>query len=341
MSSWKPKYGGESTFKKKNHFKLKDGDVIARILPQPKGKDEDYSPNWSKFHSVIFGYRNSDGKPRPFESCLVKDNKTKPPTVTVTDPALDRLNDLKDKLEKARAEGNAPLMASLNSLVGFKGVYNVDNNHHMNVMLLDGSIGELKLRHKAKLDLDREMKALRDQEIDPLSFEDGRFFRFTRSGMGNETSFKVSVYKEKIEVPGFGKVDKDVVSKVGKDILSRLETEAFNLEDLFSRPTQAEVAQIVLDSDLRTGKSPACDRIFDARWKAKRDANKAVPESQDDNVSTDNYQEPVASFKAPQTSAPVPVQAKVEAPKAQVKSLDELPDDEFFEALGVKNTAQG
>lgn len=371
MSNWKPKYSGESSFKKKNHFKLRDGDVVARILPQPKGfiKSE-YSSEWSKYHSVQFGYKNTEGKFRPFESPLVVsyDKETKVKTIEVTDAALDRINDFKAKLETARSEGNGPLVARLNTLVGQKGIYNVDNNHHMNVMLLDGSIGELKIRYKAKVDLDREIKKLRSEGVDPLSFEDGRFFVFSRSGMGNETNYKVSTYTEKLDIPGVGKVDKAVSSKVEQSVLFRLESEGFDLGTLFVKPTSEEVAQIVAESDLMTGRSPACDLIFDARWKAKRAAASA-PTAQDDDSTPDDYLSPTATGSF--TSAPVaktvvtPVtktvvtplknaeptytvlttavntnnlgvpSLTVEAPKTQAQAVEEMSDEDFFKTIGV------
>lgn len=336
MSNWNPKYAGESTFKKKNHYDLKDGDVIAAILPQPKGKNAEYEGAWSKYHSVHFGYKNTEGKFRPFESPLVKNNKTK--MVEVPDAALDRINQFKAALEKAKVEGNAALVAKLNILVGQKGTYNVDNNHHMNVVLLDGSIGELKIRYKAKLELDREIKRLRDEGVEPLSFEDGRLFRFSRSGTGSDTSFKVTVYTETHDVPGLGKVEKQVSHKVTPQMLARLETEGFNLDTLFQKPTAEEVREIVAESELSSGKSPACDRIFDARWKADREARKNAPQAAPAPV-----QEVPKAPVAPMPAVPVPAAvapvtqapAAVAAPKAtQAQALDEMSTEDFFKMIG-------
>lgn len=341
--SWNPKYAGESTFKKKNHFDLSDGDVVAAILPQPKGKNAEYDGNWSKYHSVHFGYKNMEGKFRPFESPLVKNNKTK--MVEVPDAALDRINDLKAKFEKAKVEKNEQLAAKLGSLVGMKGIYNVDNNHHMNVVLLDGTIGELKLRYKAKLELDRELKKLRDEGVNPFSFEDGRLFRFSRSGTGSDTSFKVTVYTETLDLAGVGKVEKQVSHKVTSQTLARLETEGFDLDMLFQRPTAEEVAQIVNESELMTGKSPACNRFFDDRWKAEREARKATPPapttqtavpSAGPGAATAPVAAPnlVATAALANTTLPFgSVQAPVTTTTAQV--VDEMSDDEFLKQLGV------
>ena len=61
MSGWNPNYGDKKVFKKKNHYDLRSNTITFRIIPQPKGKNADYSNTWSKFHSVVFGYKNMEG----------------------------------------------------------------------------------------------------------------------------------------------------------------------------------------------------------------------------------------------------------------------------------------
>ena len=219
MEDWKPNYGGKTQFKKKNRYSQTDGDVVFRILPQPKGKNAERSSDWSKYHSIHFGYKNSAGKARPFESCQVKKDKQ----IIVQDPALNRLNALKAKLEEARKEGDSVKEARLSGLVGFNGVYNVDNNHYMNVIGLDGNIGVLKLRYTAKQALDEEIKKLQAMGVDPLSFDNGRFFVFTRSGKNRDTAFKVNVYQEQVDAL----TSRQVVHKVTPEILARLETRRY------------------------------------------------------------------------------------------------------------------
>jgi hypothetical protein len=352
MKTGKANYtSGGQQFKKKNHYDLKKGDVVARILP-PIGANADKGV-WSRYHAVHFGYKNMEGKFRIFESPLVKNNKTK--MIEVPDAALERLTSLKAKLEEARATGNGPLMAKLNVLVGLKGVYNVDSNHHMNVILLDGSIGELKIRYKAKLALDVEIKKLQDKGVDPLSLDDGRFFVFSRNTAGKDTTFNVSVYKETVEIPGMGKLERDVVHKITPEILARLETEAFDLDNIFNKPTSEEVAQIVAESDLLSGKSPACNRIFDDRWKANRKAAETAQDDQQDDtsdVTTPLSAPPVTSTTSSATTSsattsngtvaailapatPVVTAQSAPAAKTQAAAIDEMSDEEFFKTIGV------
>lgn len=347
---------GGGGYKKKNYFKMKDGDVIFRILPPYSEINKAYpqlglpdNNAWAKFHSIHFGYKNSEGKIRPFES---PQEKNKEKEITVRDAALDRLNELKEKLDTLRKDANSDpkMVGKLNALVGMKGIYSIDNNHHMNVVDLQGNVGTLKIRHKAKLALDIEIKKLEDDGVDPLSLTDGRFFVFSRSGMSNETGFKVVVYEEKIEVPGFGKMSKPLSHKADLALLSKLKLEASDLNEIATKLTAAEVANIVATSDLMTGKSPACDEYFDARWKAARAAKtaQAAPApaaAADDNQTPDDYQEPARAIApvaqpAPavqaQTPTPAPAAAAPQAAPAAAASVDDMSDDEFFKAIGAQ-----
>lgn len=335
-------------FKKKNYFKQEDGDVVYRILP-PLGDLADKGV-WSRYYAVHFGYKNLEGKIRPFVSPLQKNNKTK--MIEVPDAAVERLDDLKAKLEKARSEGNGPLMAKLNTLVGLKGVYSLDKGFHMNVVDLQGNIGVLKIRYRAKQLLDQEIEKLRDEGVDPLSLDNGRFFVFNRNNKGLDTSFKVSVYTEKLDVPGVGKVDRQVVHKLTPEILSRLESEASDLDSIFNKVTSEEVAEIVATSDLMSGKSSACNKYFDERWKARKEAAKAAEEDDSNQYEPDDtVPAPVAAQTttlAPVTSSAnasvtaVPAQLVVAQPvqtKTQAAAIEELSDAEFFEQIKKDQSA--
>jgi hypothetical protein len=343
MSNWNPNYGGQSKFKKKNRYELVDGELVFAILPPPNFEERN-DGKWSEYISLHFGYKNMEGKHRPFASCQVKNGKTK--MIEVPDAALDRLNDLKAKLAAAELEGNQPLSAKLKTLVGFMGVYNVDNGHHMNVIGLDGNIGTLKIRHKAKQALDAEIERLRKTGVNPLSFEDGRYFVFTRTGNGNDTGFKVSVYTETVETKEYGKVQKDVVFKVTQEVLNKLKTDGQNLEGIAQRPTSEEVAQIVAKSDLLTGKSPACDEIFDNRWKAAR-ATKVAPKATSVETNDDGPDESYTSPAGPTTVAgattagvatgtqSIALSATTTAPSTTTQAVDDLSVEDFLKQIGA------
>jgi len=230
------RYGDEKA--KKNYWGLEEGSQVYRILP-PMGNLA-AKGRWSEYYSIHFGYKNEEGKMRVFASPEVYDGRTK--TVVETDPAKDRLSAANDALTQAMASGNNTLVASLKL---FTESYNLDKKHYLNVMTLDGRIGQLKIPHRSKQALDAEIKRLRTAGVDPLSLDNGRFFVFTRTGKGRDTLHTVTVYKTSQEIPGYGKVDVDFNHQITQDIIDRLGNEAFELDRLFKMPTSAEVAEIV------------------------------------------------------------------------------------------------
>jgi hypothetical protein len=307
------RYGAQYT--KKKYFKLKDGESVFRILP-PMGDLADKGI-WSVYHSVHYGYKNSEGKLRTFLSPLVINRTNK--MIEAPDAALELIEKIKAQVEDAKKRGDKATADKLMEFAGgAKSRFNLDKNHYVNAMDLQGNIGVLKLRHKAKLALDATIKALRSQNIDPLSPEDGRFFTFRRTGNALDTTFQVEVYGEKINVPGIGEVTKQVVHKLTPDIIDRLEAEAVNLDKIFKKLTSEEVQQIVSSVDMKTGISKAVDTIFGS-------APDQGPEGEDEEESNP-YSAPTASqaapaAAAPQASAPTATAAPVQAPVQQAATI--------------------
>lgn len=315
------KFGGE----KKTYFKLKDGDSVFRIVPALGDLAADGV--WSKYYKIHYGYRNTKGHMRVFQSSEVKNNKTK--MIEIPDKALERIQKLKAELEKAKEAKNAPMIERLMKLVGGqKAMYNMDSHHYMNAIDTQGNIGILKIRHKAKQALDLAIKKLRDAGINPISVENGRYFVFSRTGKGLDTTFQVTVAKESMDVPGIGKVERDIIHKLTNEVILRLEREAAvsikeknkkgGLDSLFFAPTADQVDQIVSQSDILTGKSPAVDLIFDT----KADASVTVDDSGDEDVTetTDTETQaastpaPTVTTQAAPTPEPTPTPAVAQAP---------------------------
>jgi hypothetical protein len=366
MEPLKANYNKTDKFKKQKTAQLEDGSCVYRILPAfPSFTDN--PDHWRVFHSVHFGYKNMEGKLRTFESTQVK----RKGVVEVPDAAVERLEELRAKLEESRANMTGPLTAKLNSLVGQKGVYNLDKNWWMNAMNLEGDIVRLKIRYRAMLVLKAEIDRLEKVEgVDALSLDDGRFFVFGRSNLGRDTTYTATVLTEKLDVPGVGKVDRPVVSNLGEDVRRRLKDEISDLFDIAPKVTPEEIEQIVKESDLMTGKSPACDRIFDQRWKAKREEKlaqggkvqpvAATPSRVEAVLTQSTVQQPtmgqsiagpslIAQFTAPAPAVNAPL-AKTETltataqasqsaqPKTQAQQIEEMSDDDFWKMSGVTKT---
>lgn len=298
MKIGKASYGGGN---KKTYFKMKDGDNVYRILP-PMGELADKGI-WSVFYNVHYGYKNSDGKLRPFQSSLVKNFKTK--MIEVPDPALERIEKLKAQLEKAKKAGDTAMVSKLNEFVGQKGQFNLDNNHYVNAIDAQGNIGILKLRHRCKVALDATLKKLREKGVDPLSVDNGRYFVISRSGMGLDTTFQVSVLTKTINVPSVGDVQQEVVHVLEEPIIARLATEAADLSKLFKKPTPDQIARIVAEG------ASAVDEILDG--KGPNAAGSGGGEEYDDSgdyedvgaVSAASAVPTVAASAGLTTSAPV------------------------------------
>jgi hypothetical protein len=355
----KAKFGGN----KRTWFKLKDGESVYRILPPMGDLQED--GRWSQFYRIHYGYKNSKGEMRTFQSPLVKNMKTK--MTEVPDAALDRINQLTAKLEEAKKTKNEELVQQLLKLVGGqKSRYNLDSNHYLNVIDLQGNIGILKIRHKAKLALDAAIKRLRDAGVEPLDPETGRFFVFSRSGTARDTIYQVSVYKKKLHVDGVGDVEQDVVHTITEDIAKRCVVvnkdgsytykEAANLATLFKKPTAEEVQRIVVEGE------KAIDEILDAKT-----ASAAVTDYSDEDDSGSEEDETPVTTQSTKTKE-APVKAAVEsglagggtidttvssstvgkiaatiaaettpatAPKTTAETVATLSDEEFLKNLGL------
>ena len=338
MKIGKAKYGNQGQQKK--YFKLKDGEQAYRILP-PLGELADQG-RWSVFHSVHYGYKSSDGKQKPFLTCEVKNRKTG--MIEVADAAKDRITSLKAKYDEAKKTGNKAVADKLEPLVGAKGIYNLDNNHYMNVIDAQGNVGILKIRHKAKLALEAEIKRLNADGVDPLSVDNGRFFVFTRTGVGRDTTFGVKVLKEKLTVPNVGVVERDVVHVLDEETINRLGAEAGELNKIFKSLTAEEVKQIVDGSDLMTGVSPALDKFFGkSNGAAQAVSDDAAAEEAEAEETQATAPTPTVSTQAtpvaqtvttPTATATVTtITPKTTAPKTTAAVVTEMSDEEFLKCL--------
>lgn len=332
------KYGGD--FVQKKYFKQKEGEVIFRIIP-PLGNLAD-SGKWSMYYEVHYGYKDSQGKNKPFQSPLVKNRKTK--MIEVPDAALEKIEKLKAALVKAKADGDEKTIEGLNKLVGGKGQYNLDKNHYMNVIDQQGNIGVLKIRHNAKKALDIEITRLREKEgVDPLSVDNGRFFIFRRTGMGLDTTFSVAILKEKLNIQGVGQVERDLVHKLDEATIERLGKEAAELDKIFKRPTAEEVAKIVAAG---SGSKVIDEILGKANDKAQDDAPPA--DDEDDTATaapaatTTQATATVAQTATVQATAPAAA-APAAAPKVEVvtsnkttaQKLEEVGEAEFLASLNL------
>lgn len=361
------KYGNGGNFVKRNRFKLQDGDNIFRILPAMGDLAEE--GRWSVFYNVVFGFKNSEGKHRPFQSAEVTSGKKgEKRKIEVSCAATNLIKGLKEKLENAKKAGNKEEVAKLAKIVGdypVMGVYSLNNDHYLNVVTRDGKVGQLELGHKAMLELKNEIDRVRkDDNFDPLSPDNGRFFNIRRVGKGRDTSYPTTVVKEKIELAGVGKVDKDIVHVIDDALGDRLLTrskngtwfykEAANLSTLYPRPSSEEVSALVKTADLITGKSPVADEIFKSKKDAQQVSETIVNASDEDikeavlNLSTEQQEtlknavdQAVVKEEAKAVS-PVVQETKAAVAKAETTlastgpNVNQMSTEEFAKLMGIE-----
>lgn len=312
---------------KKKYFRLVNGENVYRIIP-PFGPMAD-SNTWAVYNKVHFGYyglpnpKTGKAYMRAFVSPEVKNFKNN--MIEVVDPANERIRQLKEALSQAKERGDTE---ASKQIVGLLKRYNLDSKWHVNAVNLQGEIGLLKIPHKAYKALEAEIVTLRQQGIDPLSPENGRFFVFKRTGEGFETQYSVNVYKQKIEVQGLGLVEKDIPHVLTQDLISKLGTineatgevtfdrDGHNLLSLYATPTAEQVARMVKEGPT------AVEEILGKG--SQEEDEEGGSEDVDSALSSGSQSGGSVAKSGTQASAPV-TQTQVSAPTQQAATTASAP----------------
>ena len=356
MSFGKARFGNDrgNTYAKKNYFSVNENEQVFGIFP-PMFELADKG-TWTRYYKVHFGYKNSEGKFRPFLSTLKIDYETK--AVVTPDPAVDLINNYKAQSEQAKKDGNLQLAARYDKLVGMKGIYNLDKNWHMNVHDLAGNVGTLKIRQGCMIKLEDVLKKLEAKGIDPFDSVNGRYFTFRRIGTGPTTSFEVGVYAPEVEFHG-RMVPEEKIRTISPELEAKANKELTSLDSLFTSLTVEEIKAVVDSVDLLTGKSTVLDAI-DLRRKQEREAKKngkaasqtsspvaaattaaqTPVEDEEPSGDLDKTYAPANTTAAKALATPVAQEAsaalEVPTQAAATASFEEMDDAEFFKAVGLK-----
>jgi hypothetical protein len=347
------RYGAQT----RKYAKLKDGESVFRILPPMdipvNGRMGTCGSNgiWKRFYDTHYGYRNSQGRMRVFQSPLVKNRKTK--MIEVPDAAQEKIDSLRAAMEKAKLEDRQAVVDKLKDELQ---IYNCEHKHYVNAMDTQDNIVLLKMCHRAMTALEVEIKKCRDRGFDPLSADNGRFFVFTRSGNGSQTVYGVKVLTRELNVAGVGMVQQEVVHKLDDAILMRLDREAADLDSLFRRPSSEEVARLVKEGVKAVDEvfggdeaEPEVDDDSDVDMPAKpviaaapSQAGVATPAAATPPPVVATATQPTAAVPPVQPSvAPVvapavaPTPQPVAAPKAPAAAPQQQSDEDFLKSLGL------
>jgi hypothetical protein len=339
MKVGNPSSGGAR--KKKNYFFIGQGSSVFRILP-PMGNLAE-SGVWSKYYAIHFGYENVEGYMRPFQSSEVK-NRTNN-MIEVDDPAKDRIDRIKSQLaavqERNKTNPSEVLEAKiqeLNDLVGFKGKYNLEKRHYVNAMNEKGEIGLLGLKHKEKLALDEARTAIKAKYgIDPIGVE-GAFIEFNKSGRSFDTLISARGHMI-LQADQSEKLNRHTVDQA---LIGRLESEAFELDNLYVALTRDEIETIVKASEKSEEEGKKAVTAVFAKYQTSPSKPKSVatttaaPKVEVKSVTKVTKPAPKVEVEPDLTMDEEEV-APVEAAKASaaVVANQSQSDDDFLASIGV------
>lgn len=255
MKVGKANYGGGKTT-----FKIKDGDNLFRILP-PLGNNADIG-KWYEYYRVEWGYKNSDGRNKPFLDVRKTNFQTK--MVEVESAAHLRREALKAELMQLKADLKAgkATKEQVDNASDLTRRYNLDAKYYMNAVDAEGKIGLLKLNSSFMKLLRAEIDKSRKAGKDPLAVENGMYFNFHRSnatGLLQDWTFSVTPLQREVEATINGQtamVKQNVLHTMDESFLSRLSSEAFELSNMYPTPTAEQVERMVKEG------VPAIDEIL-------------------------------------------------------------------------------
>lgn len=327
-----PKY--EKNTKNYFAFRKDQNNFILRILP-PMGELAD-AGKWSVFHRVEFGYKTSEGRMKPFLSPRVVNYDN---MVEVESEAYKKRESFKAKAAQAKESGDLETEERFKKLLQ---QYNEDAKHYMNAVDLNGNVGLFKIGHRGYQALKTEIERLRSEGIDPIGVENGRFFVFSRSGKGRDTIYTVTEYKQKKEITtNEGSkmiIDASYPHNLTESILSKLSTDAFELNKVYPSVTPEEEYRIVnegpsaVDEILGNGKN---------NNKLSTGTNNTVQTQQTQEtqtVSTDSLQQNTQQLTETATENLQQVSEQVATNNSEsVSDLSQMSDEDFFKAVESGN----
>lgn len=298
-------------------FPKEGGSLVLRVLP-PYGSLK-ASGRWSQYYVTHFGYRDTKGKLRTFESPEVINRSNR--MIEVADPAMERIKALRAAQEKAKIENNTELVKKIGEQLR---VFNAKKAHYMNVIDMDGKIGVFSIPHKMKMALDAKIKELQQKGVNPLSAQNGRFFVFTRTGTGVNTVHQVDVYRDP-------STDQQVSSTLTLEIAERMQSEGVDLGKLYVKPTPEEVAEIV-----KANGGAVIEAVL-AKYRKNSPSNSEaseVYEDDEDTMQASTPAETVLAVAEKKAEAPVAADTTTTATTAG-KDISQMSNEEFLKSLGV------
>jgi len=325
-------------YKKRNYWKLEEGESIYRIIPPYASLAE--NGRWSYFWRIHFGFAGTDGRMKPVACIQAKDRNE---MVTQSCPICEFQTQLKLKERELKERGENEL--TLKPIRERIRAVDPDSKHYINTMTLDGQLGVLKIPSRAMKALLSRIDKLRAEGIDPVNPEGGVFFVFRRTGMGLDTLHEVDVYTETVTVNGekYNRIKPAPLTEAVVNRITSDPSEVFDLPTMYKRLTAEELGMLV------NGDASVVDRLFSRPEIAGgngKTTGATVPEKVAGGYALPSNPGPLPKViseappvMATQIQTPVVAAAPVQAtPVAQTKATPNAVDvtsmsDEEFERL--------
>ncbi len=327
----------------KKMFKLAQGSNIVRLLP-PLGELAS-AGTWAVKEAVHWGYKDSRDRWKLFRCIQRKDFKTK--MVLERCPQCDANNLMKERYEAKLQQlvtGGVPEEAAKARLAALADEilrFNLDAKYYINVLNEKLEIGRLPISGKHQQVLEKTIRDLQADGLDPFDINQGVWIDLFMQGKGSQCVHQANVVQDMVVLPTGNKAKVPRMAPLAREVLMRLKDEAWDLRDMF-RTLTAEQIQRLVDSK---GAPGVVDAAFASGVAVPNVVATAVEE--DDDTAIYSNAPVVATVKPVPVAAPAPVVASVVAaaqPVQQVavvqplpvttKAINDMSDDEFMAQFG-------
>jgi hypothetical protein len=282
-----PSFGGSNKPKRNwehANWTIKPGQPnVYRVLP-PFGSLSK-TGKWAYYEAVIWGFKGTNGKQKPFRSILVKNKGV----VQQNDPVVswvEKHQAQRNKaLEQLKAEGKSKeqIEKALEPLTEFLNQFRVEKFYSLNVKRPDGTFGKLKVKIAAKKALDALFKRLIDEEgVNPVSMSEGVWVDFRKTGEGLQTQYTCDVVYD-VETQNGRKVKMLRPASLTQEDIEKMKTESFDLALSFRTLSYDEMERLVASS--------ADPEIVDAVFGTPKTSVKDVPHVDEESDGDSDLEE--------------------------------------------------
>ena len=339
-----PKYGSDFNYP----VGLKDGDNIFRIIP-PLFSQE-LTGKWALSHAQHFGYPTKSGdKSIPNNFYCVEKSKFVSGELVVLQACpedvlikehLEEWDTAKKTLTK-QGKSETEIKVATDSLASFCRTHNRDFKWYLNVKWADGTFGCVKIAGKAKKAIDKRIAELQKRKvpIDPISADQGVWFRVTRTGKYLNTEYDAFIVTEEVAVNG-QTYERIKAAPLSEADYAMAQEKCRDLTEVGIRRLTLEQVQLLVGSG---GDPDVVDAVFKTGEKIDTKTAPAATNAYVAPTSTENITEITAQIitTVPSVSKTAPAPASTPAPAAAtLPTAKSAAQKQYEEAQNLLKEAQ-